>query len=599
MEDKKIDDAEIDELLRDWFERDGDTFIKVHKKRAFWESTLKKGSAYSSYLLEAPTHEDLIKRAYTLAKETLVAMNPPFKIGVKVTPGMGADGIPGFSTGKYVCVKTAMLDDEDLSVGERLDVFLGVTIHEGCHILYTNFNDIKELKDITRQVFNILEDERIEGICADCKPGLANFLAKSKYYYFDRHYLKKPITTPFGRVMDCLLHIIRYPKYLKKEEIIEFKHYLKKIKKVLVPYPQTTKDTVMAAEKIADIIKEFYREEKKGSEEELMLDSYEAHDVLDKISGNPESMPLHFGGNGGVYSDEVSSTLLKGGALDKKMCEGMEELGDCEGTFFALPDGDNPVYKDTYKNSLMEIKRYIPAVSKVLKGHCREYKLTHRSMRSGVLDTNKLAEAFQGVPTVYAREGEVKTDKIALCLLIDESGSMNARGKIKSARDAAILINEAASNIPNVELFIYGHSADIRNNGTTNLFIYREKDYAPRFSLGSVHARCENRDGVAIIEVAKRVRKQTKNPAMLFVISDGEPTADKYRGNAAINHTRDCVDKASALGFNVIQVCIQNSYDPGLMFKHYIILDDMSTFAIELGKVIKKAVVNTTKVSTI
>ena len=171
----------------------------------------------------------------------------------------------------------------------------------------------------------------------------------------------------------------------------------------------------------------------------------------------------------------------------------------------------------------------IPAISKIMKGHCREYKLVHRSMRSGVLDTNKLAEAFQGVPTVYLREGEVKTDKVAVCVLIDESGSMSG-SRIYAARDTAVLINEAMGQVPNVELFIYGHSGDMKRPYATEMYVYREKEYAPKFALGSVIARSQNRDGVAILEVAKRVRRQTKNPVLFFILSDGIPCAGSYGG---------------------------------------------------------------------
>ena len=216
-------------------------------------------------------------------------------------------------------------------------------------------------------------------------------------------------------------------------------------------------------------------------------------------------------------------------------------------------------------------------------------------MRSGVLDTNKLVEAVQGVPAVYIREGAVYTDKIAVGVLIDESGSMMG-SRIQAARDAAILINEALCSMSNVELFIYGHSGDMRYSMATEMSVYREKGFAPKYALGSVTAKCENRDGVAIIEVAKRIRKQTKNPVILFVLSDGAPAAHGYGGSTAMAHVRSCVQQAENLGFSVIQVCINHCYDPGRMFKNYVILEDMSTLAFELSKAIKKTAMTLAKV---
>lgn len=614
--DKSIEltDTIVDELLNDWFERDGETFLKIRKKgRIGWEKTLEDGESYSAYLLEAPTQEDLIKRAYTLAKEMIVVMDPPFKVRVKITTGIEGGS---FTTGKTVCVNTAMFDDPELSVGEKLDTFLGVTIHEGCHLLYTDFKEMLKIGlPVIHQIFNILEDERIEELCGENKPGLANFLEKSKYYYFDQYYLDYVVPkesegklTPFDRLMNCFLHIIRYPKYLKEEEIIEFGHYLLEIKKVVIPYPITTADTVKAAYRVFDIIKEFYediereRAESEGTGEtedelagkamkKLLSDADSSRKALEKVAGKSVSVPISEGGGGGLKETDLAGEISKDGELLGEVCEGTVEIGSAKDSFFSKMPDDQRVYME----SLSRVRQYIPAISKIMKGHCKEYKLTHRSMRSGVLDTNKLAEAFQGVSTVYLREGEVKTDKVAVCILIDESGSMRG-SRIDAARDTAILINEAIGQVPNVELFIYGHSGDMKRPYSTEMYIYREKDYAPKFSLGSVRARYQNRDGIAIFETAKRVRKQTKSPVLFFILSDGAPCAGAYGGESAMRHVKECVTKVEHLGFYVIQVCINHSYDPGKMFKNYVVLENMNTLAVELGKAIKKSTMTAAKV---
>lgn len=615
--DKSIEltDTIIDGLLDDWFDRDGETFLKIRKKgRIGWEKTLEKDEAYSAYLLEAPTQEDLIKRAYTLAKDMIVVMDPPFKVSVKITTG--TDG-GSFTDGKVVCVNTAMFDDPELSVGEKLDTFLGVTVHEGCHLLYTDLRESSKIhKKVIHTIFNILEDERIEELCAEHKPGLANFLEKSKYYYFDQFYIdyvvpkeKEGTLTPFDRIMNCFLHIIRYPKYLKEEEVVEFGHYLLEVKKVVVPYPITTADTVRAAYRVFDIIKEFYediereRADSEGTGEsddevlgkamkKLLEDSESAATALDKVAGKPISAPTKDGGEGGLKETDLADEVRKDEGLLGEICEGKVEVGSSEDSFFSKMPDNQRIYMD----SLSRVRHYIPAIAKIMKGHCREYKLIHRSMRSGVLDTNKLAEAFQGVPTVYLREGEVKTDKVAVCVLIDESGSM-CGDRIRAARDTAVLINEAIGQVPNVELFIYGHSGDRKRRRSTEMFVYREKGYTPKFALGSVEARCQNRDGVAILETAKRVRKQTKNPVLFFILSDGAPAAGDYGGRSAMLHVKECVAKAEHLGFYVIQVCIHHCYDPGTMFKHYVVMENMNTLAVELGKAIKKATMTAAKVS--
>lgn len=606
-----LTDSVIDDLMNDWFERDGDTYLKIRKDgRIGWEKTLEAGESYSAYFLEAPTQEDLIKRAYILAEEMLVVMDPPFKVHVRIT----TDGT-GCTDGKVVCVSTSMFDDPELSVGEKLDTFLGVTVHEGCHLLYTNFKKIpKAVPTIEHQIFNLLEDERVEELCSEHIPGFANFLEKSKYYYFDQYYLdyvvpkeKEKKLSPLDRILNCILHIIRYPKYLKEEEIVEFGHYLLEIKKVVVPYPETTGQVVEAAHRIFEIIKDFYIDKEHeedttsaGEDEitakatrKLLEDADSATKALRKVIRTSVSVPTSEGGSGKSLSkDDLASAVAKDGELLGEICEGKAEVGSEKNTFFfKMPDEQR-----IYMESVSRINRFVPAIAKILKGHCKEYKLIHHSMRSGVLDNNKLAEAFQGVPTVYMREGAVKTDKVSVCVLIDESGSMHGE-RIKAARDTAVLVNEAIGQVPNVELFIYGHSGDIKNASSTELYVYREKDFAPRFSLGSVFARSQNRDGTAILEVAKRVRKQTKNPVLMFILSDGSPAASGYGGESAMQHTKDCVTKTENMGFYVVQVCINSSYDPSKMFRHYVIMENMNTLALELGKAIKKATMTAAKVN--
>ena len=632
----ELTDTIIDDLMSDWFERDGETFTKIRKRgRIGWEKTLEEGESYSAYLLEAPTQEDLIKRAHTLAKETIVVMDPPFRVRVKITTGLDKES---GTDGKTVYVNTSMFDDPELSVGEKLDTFLGVTVHEGCHLLYTDLEWLRKMtKPVIKHIWNIIEDERIEQLCGEHKPGLANFLEKGKYYFFDQYYLdyivpkeKEGTLTPFERILNCFLHIIRYPKYLKEEEIIEFGHYLLEIKKVVLPYPITTEQAVKTAYRVFDIIKDYYEDLEREKESEksegdesdeggsgeatdgggedskprtdkeisadalkkLMEDAEKASDILDKIAGTPTSIPATDGGGGGLRSTDLSKEVSKDSELLGEVCEGTVELGSEKDSFFSKEE-DN---KERYMDSLSRVRRYIPSIAKVMKGHCREYKLIHRSMRSGVLDTNKLAEAFQGVSTVYLREGEVKTDKIAVCVLIDESGSMGG-SRIQAARDTAVLINEAIGQVPNVELFIYGHSGDMKRSYSTEVYVYREKNYTPKYSLGSVNARFQNRDGIAILETAKRVRKQTKNPVLFFILSDGAPCAGGYGGSEAMSHVKQCVLRVEKMGFSVIQVCINHSYNPGKMFKNYVVMEDMSTLSVELGKAIKKSAMTAAKVT--
>ena len=641
----------IEKLSKDWLERDGESFVKIRTKgRLGWEESLKEGTPYSSYLLESPSMEELIKRAYALARNTISAMDIPSKVTVRLGGGGSC------TEGRNVYVATDYFDDDALATGEKLDIFLGLTAHEGSHLLYTEFPMMKKaagVHPLCAKLLNIIEDERIERNLGEDKPGLANYLKAVKRHYFGRYSGMtegSEDASPLQKILNCILGIIRYPRLLREEEMVEFGELLLKVEKILTPYPDSTASAEMAAEKIFElIIKEYGREsgsEKEDSEEgkaspeesekespspeesddstdgndagesgegtDSEIDSGEENaedtgedrpskmsreesvkamesdlekiaDALEEVAGGPVQPDIE--GCSSLRGDRMADAVSTDRELLAKICEGEVETGSSKDVIFTR----QKEYRDGYLSALEEVKQYVPAVRKVVKGRCVEYSLTHLGMRSGVLDTGKLAEAVQGVPTVYKRQGEVRSDRACVCMLVDESGSMYRHGRMLAARKTAVLLNEALSSIPNIELFIYGHTADCERSGVTELNIYREKGYAPKYALGSLEPRSNNRDGLAILETALRVRKQTKEEVLMFIISDGEPAAENYFGMRAIGHTKECVEKAEAMGFRIVQICINASYDPALMFRHFIKMENLGTLARDLGREIAKA----------
>lgn len=641
----------IEKLSKDWLERDGESFVKIRTKgRLGWEESLKEGTPYSSYLLESPSMEELIKRAYALARNTISAMDIPSKVTVRLGGGGSC------TEGRNVYVATDYFDDGILETGEKLDIFLGLTAHEGSHLLYTEFPMMKKaagVHPLCAKLLNIIEDERIERNLGEDKPGLANYLKAVKRHYFGRYSGMtegSEDASPLQKILNCILGIIRYPRLLREEEMVEFGELLLKVEKILTPYPDSTASSERAAEKIFElIIKEYGRESGSGKEDsgkgnpspedsenespspeesddstdgsdageseegtDLESDSGEENaedtgedrpsersreeslkamesdlekiaDALEEVAGGPVQPDIE--GCSSLRGDRMADAVSTDRELLAKICEGEVETGSSKDVIFTR----QKEYRDGYMSALEEVKQYVPAVRKVVKGRCVEYSLTHLGMRSGVLDTGKLAEAVQGVPTVYKRQGEVRSDRACVCMLVDESGSMYRHGRMLAARKTAVLLNEALSSIPNIELFIYGHTADCERSGVTELNIYREKGYAPKYALGSLEPRSNNRDGLAILETALRVRKQTKEEVLMFIISDGEPAAENYFGMRAIGHTKECVEKAEAMGFKIVQICINASYDPALMFRHFIKMENLGTLARDLGREIAKA----------
>lgn len=113
-------------------------------------------------MLSPKDDADLHRNAYNHAREMIVAMNTPFKVRIALTPDCS------FTDSRVVSVATDMFDDWSLSVGQKIDIFTGLSVHEGSHLLYTDFALMGSArKRLVADLFNIIEDERIEMLTSD------------------------------------------------------------------------------------------------------------------------------------------------------------------------------------------------------------------------------------------------------------------------------------------------------------------------------------------------------------------------------------------------------------------------------------------------
>ena len=149
--------------FKDWYKRSGEGYTKSSrfKSRIGWEKSLDEEDSYSSYFWRPKNNVELIRKSYDLAKDMIIVMNPPFKVNIQIS-----QGDENFTNGRKVVISSTIFDNESYSEGEKLDIFCGQTIHEGCHLLYTEFGRFERWSGVRNPVkkfiFNVLEDERIE-----------------------------------------------------------------------------------------------------------------------------------------------------------------------------------------------------------------------------------------------------------------------------------------------------------------------------------------------------------------------------------------------------------------------------------------------------
>lgn len=672
-------------LTKDFLERDGDHFVRIRRSgRLGWEAALPEDSAYSAVLVNPKSDEELLRNAYRLACQMIVAMDAPFKVTVRI------DATRSCTDSHSVFVASRVLDDGTLPVGRRLDVFLGLAIHEGSHLLYTDFSALPGAEnELVHNLQNILEDERIERELGERKPGLANFIKAVKHYHFGRYDAAmgekggEVRLGTFARLFNAVLSIVRYPSSLDMGDASDFADELIEIRDLLDPYPESTLQCLEKARDIYAIMKRRLGQEEEKDESEAEGQTLDESPVGDPGqedkerdgsgdtgNGNGESNSVDAresgkqdacegkdgqeaakkdtGGSGetdgqdgaasdgmkegggpssegggqeadaGAHADkgrgvsdeemerlfreiedavreltsdpsapgenplgegDMAEVAKKDGALVAKECEGVLERGVRADTVIIRPD-DNP---SRYLDSLSRVKRYIPAVAQALRSNSTEYAYTVTGMRSGHLDTNKLGEALQGVPTVYVRKGEVRSERVSVALLIDESGSMYGIRE-RLSRDTAVLVNEAVGKIPNVGLYIYGYTSVGGRNIVRN---FREGDTGGKaHCIGSVSSFGGTPTAAAIVEAAARIRRRTPERTLMFIVSDGCAEG----GAQSVRKASDDIRKD---GFTPVGISIASALPEDelrKMYDSYIVMEEIGALASSLGKIVKKAV---------
>lgn len=503
--------------------------------------------------------------------------------------------------------ETILIPTNLLRTSKNVDVFLGAALQNISAKVNTtpqerrNTSSIKAGNSFLSAIHSILNSERLNDIMAEETPGYLKFVQKYKEHTFNKDRPKPNPENKAEVIIDLFDRIIRYPENIDDAVLEEYKEGIESVRELLSEkggIPRSYRECTKTSQEITEILKK-YIEEKEEEEEEKKKDKGEGGKNKGGSKGATEPS-----------TDYIESLVESFEEDDTQDDDVFNRLRD---KIEELEEGGSKISKNVefikYTESLEASTEFERAKKKInfskasvirnlLKRKNRDYQFALKSMKSGRLDTNKLAEAKQKVSTIYERMGEVKTNKLCVTILVDQSGSMSGR-RIEKARQAAIFLCESLKGVKDVELFIYGHTADteiyqggkrISNRSAyanTQILVYNEKGYSPSSKImGHMEAMSQNRDGVAMLAVAKRVRKQTTNNGIFICISDGNPSAHGYGGLRAQEHVKKTALQIEKMGFQVIQVAI-DGYRSKDMFKNVINMNDMSTFPMEFAAFLK------------
>ena len=596
---------------KDWYNRsEKNAFSHYDQRDRLFDWDKDMTNSYSSYFVR--DNESLKSAAQMIGSMFRV-------IGVNKTTKLNHSNVKiGERDDLQILIPLNMLKDEKGNYknhdSKLLDAFYGASIQNAAlatmqsKVEYAKTTQARSKDTPTTPqdlLYSILNTERVDKKLADRFPGYSKFVQKFKQYKYDETYEPlSPEEHKGKRLLELVSKFLRYPAHVTEEELEEFKkpleqmeHYVKKH-----GFPKTSANCDAQASYMYNVIQKYIEEEEKKPEEEGGGKGPSSDDMNEFAKSLMEQMVNGEDGDETLDQEfedftedmeEKKSTMPSNHDFRK---EGESNEGHIK---FIQADSN----KEEYKKELKKIDTCKASVlAHLFARKCKDYQFSMKSMRSGRLDTNKIAEARQNVPTIYERFGEVKTNKLNIGVLVDESGSMSGN-KIEKARQAAIFMYEVFKKVPDVKMYMYGHTADGGGGGSMGdciMRIYSEYGKGSNaHALGSLSARHNNRDGDAILAAAKRIRSQNSDPCLLFVISDGAPYASKYSGQSAINDTRKKVTQAQALGFQVIQIAIEEEVPSKEMFDYSIKMTDIKNLPNDLIAYVSRRVDKLIKSRTI
>lgn len=244
-------------------------------------------------------------------------------------------------------------------------------------------------------------------------------------------------------------------------------------------------------------------------------------------------------------------------------------------------------HEEKYRSVVKENSSKIRAIRSSLLFRNNVDKMLSYGHRSGDIDENSLFKIRLDDDRVMSKTDVTSAKKIAICMLVDESGSMgcsrgSGKARYESARDVAIILAEGLRGMEGIGMSIYGHSAEegSRYRGVTIREYHspRQKNMA---ACMEIRARCQNHDSYAILHTANLFNRDygDYDRKIIFVISDGEPGGGGYGGPPAMKHMLTVSQACEKRGIEVYGIGIDNAFtkETGRMMygdNRFVVLED-------------------------
>jgi hypothetical protein len=261
------------------------------------------------------------------------------------------------------------------------------------------------------------------------------------------------------------------------------------------------------------------------------------------------------------------------------------------------------IFKNENKKNLLLREKYLKKFKKEIQSisKCLLFRNTDSSVEdygheNGAIDENSLHKLAYNDYRIYSEKTIKSKKNIAVCLLVDESGSMMDRDRIDLAKEVAFVLSESMKSVNGLKVCVYGHTAQTKENDEIEITCYKTFDQQDTSSIFKMDAKQQNIDGHAIKYVAKKFAEDSFSfdKRIMFIISDGEPEGYGYGGDPAIKHTGSvCEFCRKKMSIDIIGIGIDNAFSTATAEKLYgknksIVLDDVKKSLSVMSRYIRQ-----------
>jgi hypothetical protein len=246
-------------------------------------------------------------------------------------------------------------------------------------------------------------------------------------------------------------------------------------------------------------------------------------------------------------------------------------------------------YQKLKKQNQILIKNLVQEIEIAIETR-KAYDL--RGLNRGRLNSSSLWKLAVPDPSIFSRRiipGDIP--KLAAYILVDCSGSMSSSSggimRIDAVKNAACVLSEACKALK-IKHAVTGFDDDGHTTYHYPAVTWDDEDSSRIVSFRSGYA---NRDGFSIRIAANELSLRSEPRKILFVLSDGQPSTDGYRGKSALNDVKNAVLETKKKGMQVISLFFGTDHlipDFRYMYDTPVFVNNINLLPRTLGEVFKK-----------